>query len=63
MQLDEDGFKILRDEITGRAFFNTTKAEFLSYGLKGGPATVLVDFAKEVEGVFVIQSKGSVNKI
>src|SRR6185369_11956601 len=50
LQLDEDDFKILRDEkITGRAFLKTTKEEFRTYGMKAGPATVLVDFAKEVK--------------
>ncbi|RIB27802.1 hypothetical protein C2G38_2029063 [Gigaspora rosea] len=50
LQLDEDDFKILRDEkITGRTFLKTTKEEFRSYGMKGGPATALVDFAKEVK--------------
>src|SRR6266487_6094500 len=50
LQLDEDDLKILRDEkISGCTFLKTTKDEFRSYGMKGGPATALVDFAKEVK--------------
>ncbi|CAG8585372.1 8884_t:CDS:2, partial [Ambispora leptoticha] len=50
LQLDEDDFKILRDEkITGRDFLKATKQDFRDYGMKGGPASRLVDFAKEVK--------------
>ncbi|RHZ76166.1 hypothetical protein Glove_202g84 [Diversispora epigaea] len=51
LQLDDDDYAILRKEkITGRAFFNTTKQEYKDYGMKGGPASVLTDFAKEIKG-------------
>ena len=50
LQLDEDDFKILRDEkISGRDFLKTTKDEFRSAGFALGPATRLVEFAKEVK--------------
>ncbi|CAG8681568.1 8253_t:CDS:2, partial [Ambispora leptoticha] len=50
LQLDEDDFKIFRDEkITGRAFLKLTEEKLRSYGMKGGPSTVLADFAKEVK--------------
>ena len=50
LQLDEDDFKILRDEkITGRAFLKLTEEKLQRYGMKGGPAIVLADFAKEVK--------------
>jgi hypothetical protein len=46
--LDEDNLEIIRKQkITGRAFFKTSKEEFERYGMLGGPATVLADFAKE----------------
>jgi len=49
LKLDNDDFKILRNEkISGLAFLETTKAEFRSYGMKGGPATVLVKFIDEI---------------
>jgi len=43
--------KILRDEkITGRTFLKLTKEEKLErHGLKLGPATALVEFAKEIK--------------
>ncbi|RHZ85356.1 hypothetical protein Glove_66g167 [Diversispora epigaea] len=48
LQLDDDDYAILRNEkITGRDFLNTTKQD---YGMKGGPATRLADFAKEIKG-------------
>ena len=50
LKLDNDDFKILRREkITGRDFLNTTKEEFRSYGLKGGPAKRLAEFVVELE--------------
>ncbi|SRR6266516_4424876 len=50
LQLSDAHFEILRkEEITGRDFLKTSKDEFRSYGMKGGPATRLVDFAKEVK--------------
>ncbi|GES90374.1 hypothetical protein GLOIN_2v1502041 [Rhizophagus clarus] len=46
--LDEDDLEIFRKQkITGRAFLKTSKEEFERYGMLGGPATVLADFAKE----------------
>ncbi|RHZ86979.1 hypothetical protein Glove_41g179 [Diversispora epigaea] len=51
LQLDDDDYAILRKEkITGRAFLNTTQQEYRDYGMKGGPASVLTDFAKEIKG-------------
>ena len=50
LELDENDFKILRDEkITGRTFLKLTKEELERHGLKLGPATALVNFAKEVK--------------
>ena len=47
-RLDEDDEKIIRKEkINGRDFLNMTKQDFRGYGMKGGPATRLADFAKE----------------
>jgi hypothetical protein len=49
--LDEDDLEIIRKQkITGRAFLKTCKEEFERYGMLGGPATVLADFAKECKG-------------
>jgi len=46
--LDDDDLEIFRKQkITGRAFLKTSKEEFERYGMLGGPATVLADFAKE----------------
>ncbi|PKY60916.1 hypothetical protein RhiirA4_485213, partial [Rhizophagus irregularis] len=46
--LSEKVFEILEEEeVSGRAFLKTSKEEFQNYGIKGGPATILVDFAKE----------------
>ena len=48
LMLEDAHFDILRNqEMTGRAFLKTSIQQFMSYGLKGGPATVLADFAKE----------------
>jgi hypothetical protein len=50
LQLDEDDFKILRDEkIAGRDFLKLTEQKFRDCGFKVGPATRLVGFAKEVK--------------
>ncbi|CAG8731278.1 10680_t:CDS:1, partial [Ambispora leptoticha] len=47
LKLNEKHFDILRnEEITGLSFLDMTKEDFQSYGLKGGPATLL---AKEVK--------------
>ncbi|GES93752.1 hypothetical protein GLOIN_2v1695250 [Rhizophagus clarus] len=46
--LDDDDLEIFRKQkIMGRDFLKTTKEEFLSYGMPGGPAKRLADFAKE----------------
>ncbi|RHZ79917.1 hypothetical protein Glove_140g108 [Diversispora epigaea] len=51
LRLDDDEYAILRNEkITGRDFLNTTKEEFMGVGMKLGPASRLVDFAKEIKG-------------
>ncbi|CAG8797314.1 31452_t:CDS:2 [Gigaspora margarita] len=50
LQLNDAHFEILRnEEVNGRAFLNSTKQDFIDYGLKGGPAKMLTDFAKEVK--------------
>ena len=46
--LDNDDLEIFRKQkITGRAFLKTSKEEFERYGMLGGPATILADFAKD----------------
>ena len=46
--LNEPAIKILEnEEINGRAFINITKEELRDYGMKGGPAKNLADFAKD----------------
>ncbi|PKC58454.1 hypothetical protein RhiirA1_59041 [Rhizophagus irregularis] len=46
--LDDEDLEIIRKrKINGRAFLKTSKEEFERYGLEGGPATNLADFAKE----------------
>ena len=46
--LDDDDLEIIRKEkVNGRAFLNITKEELRDYGMKGGPAKNLADFAKE----------------
>jgi hypothetical protein len=46
--LDDDDFEIIRKQkVNGRTFFKITKEELRSAGLGLGPATALVDFAKE----------------
>jgi hypothetical protein len=49
LELSETAIKILeKEEITGRAFLKITKEELRSYGMPGGPASDLADFAKEL---------------
>ena len=49
LELDDDDLNIIKKQkITGRAFLNTTKEELRSYGIPGGPASDLADFAKEL---------------
>ncbi|RHZ53526.1 hypothetical protein Glove_441g117 [Diversispora epigaea] len=51
LQFNDAHFEILRNqEITGRDFFKLTKDEYMQAGMKLGPATRLVDFAKEIKG-------------
>ena len=46
--LSKMAIKILEEEeITGCTFFKITKEELERYGMKLGPATALVDFAKD----------------
>jgi hypothetical protein len=48
LRLDEEDLSIICDKkINGHAFFKTTEKKFLSYGLKEGPTTNLLDFAKD----------------
>ncbi|RHZ89982.1 hypothetical protein Glove_9g81 [Diversispora epigaea] len=50
LELDEDDLEILRKQkISGRAFLKLTEQKLERYGMKGGPATVLADFVKEVK--------------
>src|SRR5436853_1479456 len=46
--LDDDDFEIIRKQkVNGRTFFKITKEELERHEMKLGPATALVDFAKE----------------
>jgi hypothetical protein len=46
--LNGDDLEIIRKEkVNGRAFINITKEELRDYGMKGGPANNLAEFAKE----------------
>jgi hypothetical protein len=46
--IDDEDLEIIRKrKINGRAFLKTSKEDFEHYGLEGGPATNLADFAKE----------------
>ncbi|CAG8833244.1 44157_t:CDS:2, partial [Gigaspora margarita] len=50
LQFNDTHFEILRNEkITGSAFLTTTKQKLKSYGMKGGPASVLADFAQKIK--------------
>src|ERR1051325_5552859 len=47
ISVKEEQLNILREqEVTGYTFFETTEDTFRSYGLKGGPAKILANFAK-----------------
>ena len=49
LELSETAIKILeKEEITGRAFLKITEEKLRSYGMPGGPASDLADFAKEL---------------
>ncbi len=49
LKLDEDDIKIFRKEkVAGRDFLKLTEEKLERYGMKGGPATRLVDF---IEGL------------
>src|ERR1700722_14569714 len=46
--LDEEDLEIIRKEkVNGRAFLKITEEKLHSYGMPGGPASNLADFAKE----------------
>ena len=48
LDLDDDDFEIIRKQkVNGRTFFKITKEELERHGMKLGPATALVNFAKE----------------
>ena len=48
LKLEEEDLEILRKQrINGRTFFKITKEELEKWGMPGGPAIALVDFAKE----------------
>ena len=45
---DDDDLEIVeKEKVTGRAFLKMTEQRFRDYGMKGGPAVILADFAKE----------------
>src|SRR5205823_8838708 len=47
--LDEDDIKILhKKKIAGRSFLKLTEEKLERYGIKGGPATVLVEFIERL---------------
>ncbi|PKK58612.1 hypothetical protein RhiirC2_325011 [Rhizophagus irregularis] len=48
LELSEKVFEILeKEEVNGRDFLKATKQDFRDYGMNGGPASRLADFAKE----------------
>jgi hypothetical protein len=48
LELEEEDLEIIRKQrVNGRDFFKITKEELERHGMKLGPATRLVDFAKE----------------
>jgi hypothetical protein len=48
LDLSETALKILEDEeVNGRSFFILTEEKLHRYGMKGGPASVIADFAKK----------------
>jgi hypothetical protein len=48
LELSEKVFEILeKQEVNGRDFFKITEEKLEKWGMSGGPATRLVDFAKE----------------
>src|SRR5436190_12168383 len=48
LELDEEDLEIIRKEkVNGRDFLKMTKQDFRDFGVKGGPALRLADFAKE----------------
>jgi hypothetical protein len=50
LELSEKVLETLEEqEVNGRDFLKTSKEEFLSYGILGGPAKRLADFAKECD--------------
>ncbi|RHZ62043.1 hypothetical protein Glove_344g93 [Diversispora epigaea] len=60
LQLNDTHFEILRnEEITGRDFLIITEQRLEHYGMKGGPATRLADFAKEIKGEQPVAAKRS----
>ncbi|CAJ0828900.1 7774_t:CDS:2, partial [Entrophospora sp. SA101] len=50
LKLDNDDLEIIRNEkITGHDFLQFTEEKLCIYGMKGGPASRLADFVKEVK--------------
>ncbi|PKK59342.1 hypothetical protein RhiirC2_857384, partial [Rhizophagus irregularis] len=48
LELEPEDYDIIEKErINGRDFLKATKQDFRDYGMKGGPASRLADFAKE----------------
>jgi len=49
LELSETAIKILeKEEVNGHAFLKIIEEKLRSYGMPGGPATNLADFAKEL---------------
>src|ERR1051326_4684569 len=48
LELEEEDLEIIRKQrVNGRDFLKVTEEKLRSYGMAGGPATRLADFAKE----------------
>jgi len=47
---DEDIQKITDQKVAGLAFLRLTAEKLMQYGLKGGPATRIAQFVKEIKG-------------
>jgi hypothetical protein len=51
--LSETALKILEDkEVNGHTFLKLTNEKLRSYGMKGGPAIVIADFAKKCKKLY-----------
>ncbi|RIA85608.1 hypothetical protein C1645_879202 [Glomus cerebriforme] len=51
-----EDFNILRYErISGRSFLKLTEEKLRSYGMKGGPASDLADYAEKLRKTFAVE--------